>query len=304
MGMGFGLSGAAAGAAVGLEDLLKQKFLEQIQQQKLAEDVRQANMQNAVQTRQLGQGDQRIGLDRDALTQRGEQFGVEAGFKDRGLKLDEVAQPVRLKQMTAQTDDILRKPIAEREQREFTTGRDKALHGYQLGEIGAQGANALRIANVRHPEAAGPATTPREANEIQDSLSLIDEIRNDPALKASVGPIEGRGAGYVTAGPEAFTRVKAHHDNLVNKMQLAQAGKLKGQGQISNMEREMLKNAATALDMKLGDPDYLKELAKVEAQFQRMLGGVAAPAGAGNISGGVQEFDYVPGKGLVPRKPK
>jgi hypothetical protein len=184
--------------------------------------------------------------------------------------------------------------------RDFTGGQGDANRSNAVRIAGINGQNALRVANVRHPDTAAAGPTEKEQNEVSDSLALIDQIRKDPALASSVGPIEGRGGGYATAGPEGYTRVKALHDNLVNKLQLAQAGKLKGQGQISNMEREMLKNAATALDRNLGDADYLKELGKVEAQFQRMQGG--GPRAAGPAAGGGQEFDYVPGKGLVPRK--
>jgi hypothetical protein len=142
--------------------------------------------------------------------------------------------------------------------------------------------------NTGAKAAEAAAAKEKEQNEVQDSLALIDQIRNDPALASSTGPVEGRGAGFLTAGPEGYTRVKALHDNLVNKLQLAQAGKLKGQGAVSNMEREMLSKAATALQLKLGDADYLNELGKVEAQFKRMLTGgtapTAAPSGGGTVN--------------------
>lgn len=124
-------------------------------------------------------------------------------------------------------------------------------------------------------QADGAAAQQKETNEVQDALSLIQQIRSDKALPTSTGPLQGRGLGMLQ-DLEGVTRVRALHDNLVNRMSLAQAGKLKGQGQISNMEREMLQKAATALSLKLGDADYLNELAKVEAQFQRMLTGPRA----------------------------
>jgi hypothetical protein len=129
--------------------------------------------------------------------------------------------------------------------------------------------------------AAAPAAAEKQQNEVQDSLNLIKQIREDKALGSSTGPIEGRGAGFLV-DPEGYTRVKALHDNLVNKLALAQTGKMKGQGAISNFERDMLAKAATALQMKLGDADYLNELAKVETQFQRML----KPAATTTPSGG------------------
>lgn len=128
----------------------------------------------------------------------------------------------------------------------------------------------------------------KEQNEVQDSLALIKQIRDDASRATATGPIQGRGLGMLQ-DLEGVTRVQALHDNLVNKLQLAQAGKLKGQGQISNFERDMLSKAATALQLKLGDDDYLNELAKVEAQFQRMLTGPRAVNAPPAASDGASE---------------
>ena len=128
----------------------------------------------------------------------------------------------------------------------------------------------------------------KEQNEVQDSLALIKQIRDDASRATATGPIQGRGLGMLQ-DLEGVTRVQALHDNLVNKLQLAQAGKLKGQGQISNFERDMLSKAATALQLKLGDDDFLNELAKVEAQFQRMLTGPRAVNAPPAASDGASE---------------
>ncbi len=154
-----------------------------------------------------------------------------------------------------------------------------------MQQIGASGANALRVANVRHPDSgttAQAAQATKEQNEVEDALGLIKQIREDKSLPTATGSIQGRGVGLLQ-DLGGVTRVRALHDNLVNKLQLAQAGKLRGQGQISNMEREMLSKAATALQLKLDDPDYLNELTKIEGQFQRMLTGPRAskPTGGG-----------------------
>lgn len=277
---------SAIGAGMGadmLQEILKQKFREVIAQKELAERARANDLQHSEAQQQIGLGRDRLGLDTQKLGEDTRQFDVSSGQRDRTIQMDEQMQPVRIANTQAQTGELLRRPKAEQEERDYGTTRDKTRHGYEMQQIGAQGANALKIANVRHPDGSGPAAAAqveKEQNEVQDSLALIQQIRGDKALSTATGPIDARGLGMVR-DLEGVTRVKALHDNLVNKMQLAQAGKLKGQGQISNMEREMLKNAATALDLKLGDPDYLNELAKVEQQFQRMLGGPrAAPSGA------------------------
>jgi hypothetical protein len=302
--------GAAAGGAEALMEIIQQKLRERAQAaqeqqfaKKLAEEARQSDQRNVIDQGQLGLGRDRLGLETQKFGEDTRQFDVSAGQRDRTIKLDEQMQPVRIANIGAQTAEIQRKPQAEQQDRDFNTGRDKTRHGYEMQQIGAQGANALKIANVRHPDSGAAAQTAqaqREQNEVEDGIALIQQIRNDKARPIATGPIQGRGFGAVQ-DIEGYTRVKALHDNLVNKLQLAQAGKLKGQGQISNMEREMLSKAASALQRQLGDDDYLNELAKVETQFQRMRGGgKVSTQGAGNISA-AQEYDYVNGK-LVPRK--
>lgn len=280
MPFNLGGFGAAGGGAEGLEELLKRVFVEQMERKRaaqddrritqgdtrIAEDARQADMANA-----LGKG--RLGLETDEFGFRKERAGVD----DKRYEGEAPIRATNMRLTAAQAGDIERRPQKDAEDRALTIARDATNHGYQMQEIGAQGANQLRVANVRHPDVAGSAAAQKEQNEVEDSLALIEQIRNDKALASSTGPVEGRGAGFLTAGPEGYTRVKALHDNLVSKLQLAQAGKLKGQGQISNMEREMLKNAATALQLKLGDADYLNELTKVQQQFERMRAG-GAPA--------------------------
>jgi hypothetical protein len=98
--MGYALSGAAGAAAGSLEDILKQKFLEQIQKAKLAEDMRQADMSNAVQQRQLGQGDRRIGLDERQLGENVRQFDAGAPLRQANIA-----------HLGASTDELNRRPV-------------------------------------------------------------------------------------------------------------------------------------------------------------------------------------------------
>jgi hypothetical protein len=272
-------TGAGLGADM-LQEILQRKFREAATMRELAnreamlaEQGRQANMRNTNDVRRISLDESQFGHVKD-----------RAGVDDARWAEQAPARIATVDHTRASTDSLNRAPEEAEKSRVFTGGENDKNRSFQ----GTQGAlnrgNAMAIANIRHPDsgdAAVSAQATKEQNEVQDSLDLVKQIREDRARASSTGPIQGRGFGAL-ADLEGFTRVKALHDNLVNKMQLAQAGKLKGQGQISNMEREMLKNAATALDMKLGDPDYLSELGKVEAQFQRMLTGpraVNAPQG-------------------------
>jgi hypothetical protein len=309
-----------------LQDILKQKFLEQIQTQKLAEEQRQADMQRAVQERQLGQGDRRIGLDERQLTQQGEQFGQRLGLDTRKQDTEESqyaeGAPMRaatLRHVGAQTSDIERRPEAEQLARDFTTKRDQTQHGYQLGELGAQQAGQMRLANLRMAAAqgaqgAGPSPQEQQQNEVKDTLGLIDRLASDKALPAAVGPFDswattGMGSGILGSATAAahgssmadVNRFKAAQDQLLGKLQLASAGKLKGQGAVSEMERKILRDAVTSLSASTSEKEYKAELGRLRPQLERLLPG-GAPAATGGGQQVAQEFDFVPGKGLVPRK--
>lgn len=145
MGSGFG----AGGGADMLQEVLRRKFTEALAQQKLNEDMRQADMQHRVQQAQLGQGQQRIGLEGERLGQEQKQFETSSGQAAQRLGMEQELQPVRIKQIQAQTEDLNRQPQERQDTRAF---REKELgleHANRLGEINATGANALRVQQAR-----------------------------------------------------------------------------------------------------------------------------------------------------------
>lgn len=139
-------SGIGYGAAEGLQEVLQRMFLQaQFNQQKtmdeakLAETIRQANMGQEIAQGQLGQGQQRIDLGRDELGLSRDKFTEDTRQFD-------ATAPVRAADVEykgALTGELLRKPEAEATDRAFTTTRDKTLHGYRLGEIGARSADSV-----------------------------------------------------------------------------------------------------------------------------------------------------------------
>lgn len=171
-----------------LKQLVAQRLFEE-KQKAMLEDMAQ---QRALQSRGLAQGDvrlglegrrlgqeseqfgQRMGLDRDKLTQEGKQFDVTSGQRQQGIDLDKEFQPTRIRLTAAQAGDIERKPTAEAENRSFITGRDRAQHGYQMGEIGAQGANAVRVAGVRADAAADARTTKPPTGAERQTLAFFN----------------------------------------------------------------------------------------------------------------------------------
>lgn len=116
----------------------------------------------------------------------------------------------------------------------------------------------------------------RKAEAI-DSLNLANTL-----LNSDLASIYGKGESLIpdlVRSQEGIDLMR-QRDQFVASLQLMQAGKLKGQGTITDSEREILKNSITVLS----DPNISPELAAREIQrlipiYQRVLGGeVSAPA--------------------------
>jgi hypothetical protein len=314
MGLSGGY-GAGAGANA-LQDLLKQKFLEQIENRR-AHEAQQA----------LGQGQQRIdqdtsqfgqrhALDTQALAQRGEQFGVESGFKERGLKLDEGMQPTRIAHMGAQTADLERQPQEALDSRVFAEAQEALRNKNENSQIDRRTAGALRIANARQqdggasgasgapqPKPMGPVAQAKVA-DIDTSLHTLGKLETmAPKMSAFLGPIAGRAASQAQGFPgiptspdfAAFTAETAALKNATIKA-------ITGAGLGEAEAQRIMQQIPDVTDK----PEVWAAKAKAtrdNATFMRkrtmeLAGGGGEPAAAG---GGGQEFDYVPGKGLVPR---
>ena len=96
----------------------------------------------------------------------------------------------------------------------------------------------------------------------------------------AVGPIDQYNvAGYLQNPRSAasINEFSAKHDRLIGILQLAQSGKLKGQGPITENERKMLANAATTLKRGVGEAYYKKTLGEVRDYFTRKQSGQVRP---------------------------
>lgn len=160
------MASMGGGAAEGLAEVLRRKFLEaqllqqaQLAQAKLAEDQRQADLQH-----EIGLG----GLDvsRGNMTLRGKELERQTNrdtVDDQRYAAEAPLREADVAYKGALTGEIIRKPQAEQEQRDFTLGRDKTLHGYQLREIGASAASRPE----RMVQVMGPQGTPIYVPESQ-----------------------------------------------------------------------------------------------------------------------------------------
>lgn len=138
---GLGIGG---GAAEGLESVLKRLFLEgQARQQaaefqaQLQQRQQESDANQALAQQRMGLEGRRIGLDESEFGFKKERTGVD----DQRYAEAAPARESSLRHMNAQTSAIEAAPAREQAQQDFTTSRDKTLHGYRLGEIGAGAAN-------------------------------------------------------------------------------------------------------------------------------------------------------------------
>ena len=278
--MAFNLQGgmgAGAGADM-LETVIKRKLLEQQFNAKIAEEARQANLQNAVQQAQLGQGQQRIGLDTQKFGEDRRQFDVTSGQRDRTINLDEQMQPVRIANTQAQTNELLRKPVAEQQARDFTTTRDSAQHGYRLGEIGAQGQNALRVARERPaPLMAVPDGYDENGQPIQ---TLKPKVAGLSFSKPDAMTAQTRQMG------ETAKAILPHLQQVRDEAsQLNQLGLL---GPISGRWRDFAAGKIGSGELAGGNPETARLIGKFQADVGLLQTAVArahaGARGAGNVT--------------------
>jgi hypothetical protein len=104
-----------------------------------------------------------------------------------------------------------------------------------------------------------------ESSTVSDALSFVRDIRGDSNGAFGLDPrrllesVDGTGQ-YV---------FKQKVDQLKNLLTLAERGKLKGQGAVSDMETEMLRKASTLLSTKLSAKAFQAELDRIEQYLNK-----------------------------------
>lgn len=118
-----------------------------------------------------------------------------------------------------------------------------------------QGLNATRYDNAK------------TAGDL-DTINTIGKLLANPKLKNISGVLDQFVGGIFG---EAAT-AKNEYNQLRGALELGASGKLKGQGQISNYERDILKNAASALGRNLNDEEFRKQLIKFQGATKTASG--------------------------------
>jgi len=134
------------------------------------------------------------------------------------------------------------------------------------GELGLRAQEAM-AQNQPTPEEL--AVKQNEVDEANNAVRTINEI-----LSSDTNPLTGdiRTGGMPGMNRSDVQTTKAKVENIKSLLQLAAAGKLKGQGAMSDKEREMLAKAATSLDYKMTDEAFRSELGRIQRMFQQIAG--------------------------------
>jgi len=106
-------------------------------------------------------------------------------------------------------------------------------------------------------------------NDALEGVRLVDDI-----LGSNTDPLTGdiRLGGIPLINRSKVNTTKAKIERLQGVLQLAISGKLKGQGQMSDKEREMLANAASSLKYNQTDESFREELSRIKRVFQKTTG--------------------------------
>jgi hypothetical protein len=191
-----------------------------------------------------------------------EQFVEKSGIKAYG-DIPGVKEFLAGEETRSTLDAAARKAQAEAEykrQKDYEERRRwGATYGQSERKIGLD-EKRLDLERTKAAEKVAPVDEAKKTSA-ENVIGLTDEIAADPAFAVGLNPM--RLAGVVTG-----TKTKgfnARVDRLKGALQLDIAGKLKGQGQISDKERQMLREAATILSTDLNEEDFMTEINRIRS---------------------------------------
>lgn len=128
---------------------------------------------------------------------------------------------------------------------------------------------ALEAPKAKRAEKEAVIKEQAQVSEASDNLALVDEL-----LGSNLDIIYGRLESFVPAQlrSQEGQNLIAKRDRLASQLELAAAGKLKGQGQITENERKVLRESVSALkNTDISPEQALSELERVRPQFEAIL---------------------------------
>jgi hypothetical protein len=144
--------------------------------------------------------------------------------------------------------------------------------------------------------------------ELSAGLDMLDKIEaSAPVLDKMIGPIQGR----VTGAKQSMGQTSGEEEKALARVQsyFNQLAKLRSGGAVTPQEEERLKKEL--MDKTLSPEQFKARISiqretlreKLEMRKSMLSRQQQGSAGAsGSFDDEASEYDYVPGKGLVPRK--
>lgn len=119
----------------------------------------------------------------------------------------------------------------------------------------------------------GTSITPEAQTKNLTTVNDVNSILSNPAFDSTFGVYNTLNRNY--PGTDAY-KLSSDVNNLISNLALAARGQLKGQGQISDFEGKMLRDAQTALKINMTPEQARQELIKVRGAIMTSSG-LAAP---------------------------
>lgn len=128
----------------------------------------------------------------------------------------------------------------------------------------------------------------REAQDAQRMLSRLQSLASNPrGLAGLYGGFAGI-QGMVPDVSDATRAARADLENIISTLQLVEAGKMKGQGTITENERKLIREAATTLsNNRLPEATALQELDRIRDEVVPII---VREFGVEGLSGGIPQF--------------
>lgn len=124
---------------------------------------------------------------------------------------------------------------------------------------------------LRNKVMLGLNATKYDTAQVSGNLQDINTI-NSMLQNAELDNISGGLGQYKPMLFGQAKTAKTQYDQIVGALQLAKAGQIKGQGQISDYERKVLKEASAAVDRGMSDEEFRKALVKLRGVLMTSSG--------------------------------
>lgn len=308
----MGLSGlVGARAASGLEDLLTRQLLEA----KQAEAVRAQQMEEAlrgqqidVQRRQVDVQRQRLEAEQAHQAAMDEQAGIDA------LRKGQDRTEARLSRVQGEQDqmdakselDTLIAALDPRQQTVVKLGGKLSIKDMQTSEerqaednaavnragriADAQASAAARYREPKEPKGANATPTDTGASDIAAEVArLATALKGHKGMKSAFGSIDAA----IPSVRQDTVDAEALRNSLMSTLTLNNIGKLKGV--LSDRDMQVLREASTSLNPRMGDAAAAAELERII----QTAGRAGAPAPAASHGPAVGEQRVIKGRPAV-----